>query len=193
MAEDSISNDDDTSEIAAEWWGARLSKSISSIFARSNSTSTNSTSTLTMMDIQQQPPLPPIIDVQPPVTAEPPRHHKFLTDREPWTMNPNSCYVCFVHACDENESISCEQCNRHFCNACAMPPSCSECTKVRCQWCTNVVSCGRCNKQSCASHGYESCGGCDKVYCVDCHDELENCLVCNEYYCSEACHQRVHQ
>ena len=72
MAEDSISNDDDTSEIAAEWWGARLSKSISSIFARSNSTSTNSTSTLTMMDIQQQPPLPPIIDVQPPVTAEPP-------------------------------------------------------------------------------------------------------------------------
>jgi len=120
------------------------------------------------------------------------RHHKFLTDREPWAQNPNSCYVCFVHACDENESISCEQCNRHFCNACAMPPSCSECTKLRCQWCTNVVSCGRCNKQSCASHGYESCGGCDKVYCVDCHDELENCLVCNEYYCSEACHQGAH-
>lgn len=72
MAEDSISNDDDASEMGAEWWGARLSKSIASIFAYSNSTSTNSTSTTTMMDIQQQPPPPPIIDVQIPVTAEPP-------------------------------------------------------------------------------------------------------------------------
>ena len=70
MAEDSISNDDDASEIAAEWWGARLSKSIASIFAHSTCTSANSTSTTTMMDIQQQPPPPPIIDVQPvPVPA----------------------------------------------------------------------------------------------------------------------------
>jgi hypothetical protein len=70
MAEDSISNDDDASEMGAEWWGARLSKFIASIFAQSNSTST-ANSTTTMMDIQQQPP-PPIIDAQPvPVPAKP--------------------------------------------------------------------------------------------------------------------------
>ena len=66
MAEDSISNDDDASEMGAEWWGARLSKSIASLFARhSTSTSATSISTTTMMDIQH-------IDVQPmPVPAKP--------------------------------------------------------------------------------------------------------------------------
>ena len=75
MAEDSISNEDYASGIAVEWWGARLSKSIASIFARhsTSTTSTNSTSTTMMMDIQQQPPPPPppIIDVQTPVPAKP--------------------------------------------------------------------------------------------------------------------------
>jgi len=71
MAEDSISNDDDTSEIVVEWWGARLSKSIASIFA--HSTSANSTSNYNDDDgysTTSSSPPPPIIDVQPmPVPA----------------------------------------------------------------------------------------------------------------------------
>ena len=72
MAEDSISNDDDASEMGAECWGVRLSKSIASLFAHHSTSPTSTNSTSTMMDIQQQPPPPPIIDVQIPVPAEPP-------------------------------------------------------------------------------------------------------------------------
>ena len=38
---------------------------------------------------------------------------------------------------------------------------------------------------SCASHGYEGCGGCGAVYCRDCHvNRLDFLIVRNEYYCS---------
>ncbi|KAL7525924.1 hypothetical protein ACHAWF_001566, partial [Thalassiosira exigua] len=101
------------------------------------------------------------------------------------------CSMCCVRT-GEFEDFSCPQCDTHFCRACAMPPECSECSARRCQWCSNVVECTRCRKRSCAGHGYECCGGCSNVFCRGCEDELEFCMVCNEFYCTEDCHRGVH-
>mmetsp|Transcript_19530 Transcript_19530/g.35415 ORF Transcript_19530/g.35415 Transcript_19530/m.35415 type:complete len:322 (+) Transcript_19530:174-1139(+) len=126
--------------------------------------------------------------------------HGFLIGRSatpiaPLTCPPNACSLCFIEIDYQQEGIFCPTCNKNYCKSCAMSPKCAECSKRKCQWCSNVVQCagGRCGKRSCASHGYECCGGCDNVFCLDCQDyELEFCVVCNEFYCSEECHRGAH-
>ena len=118
--------------------------------------------------------------------------YKFYTGSWKRTAADSSCRLCFVEIA-ESERMPCTACDKYYCNACAMPPTCSECNRKKCQWCSNITKCGRCNKQSCASHGYESCEGCDRVFCTDCLDyELENCVVCNAFFCSKTCHQGTH-
>lgn len=104
----------------------------------------------------------------------------------------NPCSLCSVQTTCIGEILRCSTCEQYYCKPCAIPKQCSECSKLKCQWCSNVVTCASCNKQSCASHGYEGCGGCEKVFCFDCHGELEFCVVCNEHYCTEECHQHAH-
>lgn len=103
---------------------------------------------------------------------------------EPPMNQQNTCSLCFVHA-EATDEIVCATCNHHFCKSCAMPAKCSDCPKLKCQWCSNVVNCARCNKQSCAGHGFEGCEFCDRVFCPDCHDDLELCVVCNIHFCSD--------
>lgn len=123
-------------------------------------------------------------------------HHslkRFLPPMDPQRCTSKICRLCYVEPY-KTDAVTCTVCLKHYCIACAMPPTCSECAKQKCQWCSNVMECGGCNKQSCASHGYECCGGCDKAFCQDCHeDELEFCVVCNEYYCTDECHRRAHR
>ena len=117
---------------------------------------------------------------------------RFLPPLDPRNCTNNFCDLCFVQTC-KSEEISCPKCNKHYCFECAMPPMCMECPRVLCQWCSNVVECAGCKKKSCAMHGYECCGGCDKVFCQECDESnLEHCMVCNEFYCTTECHRGVH-
>ena len=106
------------------------------------------------------------------------------------------CIICKSDYCKDctPQLVKCSVCEHFYCTPCAMPPSCPECTTPKCQWCSNLTKCNGCNKKCCASHGFESCGKCDNLFCVDCSDEeLLFCVVCNKHYCGEDCHKSVHR
>lgn len=112
-------------------------------------------------------------------------------DATPYTK----CLGCRSDYCKQctPQMIKCAVCKHNYCKACAMPPTCPECTIPKCQWCSTITKCNGCNKECCASHGFESCGNCDKNFCVDCtDDELLFCVVCNQHYCGAECHKSVH-
>lgn len=105
------------------------------------------------------------------------------------------CFICRSEYCRDcaPQLLRCSICAHDFCKACAMPPNCSVCTKSKCQWCSNIAICCGCNVKCCASHGFESCGMCDKTCCLECIDEeFLFCVVCNQHYCDEACHRKYH-
>eukprot|EP00956_Cyclotella_meneghiniana_P014666 scaffold22086_cov71-Cyclotella_meneghiniana.AAC.7 len=107
-----------------------------------------------------------------------------------------SCFTCksqYCHDCAP-QLMECSVCDHKYCNDCAMPPTCLECTANKCQWCANITQCSGCKKQCCASHGFESCGKCNKDFCLDCTEdgELLFCVVCNMHYCGDECHKGVH-
>jgi hypothetical protein len=113
------------------------------------------------------------------------RHHdslrRSLPPSDPRNCDaPDSCYLCGVAG-----AVACDGCDGRFCRACAMPHDCAECGKRKCQWCGTIVTCAACGKRGCASHGYEGCGGCEVVFCRDCHvDLLDYDISRNEYYCA---------
>jgi hypothetical protein len=105
------------------------------------------------------------------------------------------CVTCESNYCGNcsPQLIICSVCNHNYCKPCAMPPACSACDKMKCQWCSNLTTCQGCKKECCASHGFESCGKCDKIFCLECcDDELLFCVVCNRHYCGAECHKGVH-
>jgi hypothetical protein len=111
-------------------------------------------------------------------------HHdslrRSLPPSDPWNCDgPDPCSLCCVAG-----AVFCDSCDGRFCDACAMPQDCPESAKRKCQWCSTIVACAACGRRRCASHGFEGCGGCEAIYCRECHvDELDFSIVRNEYYC----------
>ena len=91
----------------------------------------------------------------------------------------DECVICHTDFCVEcSDMTECEgeDCERTFCNSCAIGQTCHHCNQRKCRSCVDIYQC--------------DLNGCNKVICEDCIEstgEGGRCDACSKDFCSTEC------